>query len=190
MGINFILRFFWVMAISPTIVQEIGGSEIVLAMIGAAEILRRNIWNFLRVEKEHLRNCGSFKATADIVMPFENIAVPKEYQALLYANELKKVMTSSADEDNLISRDMRKKNFYNKDQPTVSDLSPTKIKLQTMRSGSREINDPDKVIEEVKRFKKELLEFADKFKILKTGKESFFFKTEGFGKFIHQQQQA
>lgn len=29
------------------------------------EIFRRGIWNLLRVEKEHLQNCGDFKAVPD-----------------------------------------------------------------------------------------------------------------------------
>jgi len=30
------------------------------------EIIRRFIWNFLRLENEHLYNCGQFRATRDI----------------------------------------------------------------------------------------------------------------------------
>ncbi len=29
------------------------------------EIFRRGVWNLLRVEKEHLQNCGDFKAVPD-----------------------------------------------------------------------------------------------------------------------------
>jgi hypothetical protein len=31
------------------------------------------MWNFLRVEKEHIANCGSFKAVDDIKLPYEHV---------------------------------------------------------------------------------------------------------------------
>lgn len=39
-----------------------------LAML---EILRRVIWNVFRLENEQLNNCGLFRATKDIPLPFD-----------------------------------------------------------------------------------------------------------------------
>ncbi len=34
--------------------------------MGSLEILRRCMWNFFRLENEHLNNCGQYRATRDI----------------------------------------------------------------------------------------------------------------------------
>jgi hypothetical protein len=36
------------------------------------EILRRGIWNFFRIEMEHIANCGDFKVVEEFKLPFEN----------------------------------------------------------------------------------------------------------------------
>lgn len=41
--------------------------ETILAVM---EILRRIIWNVFRLENEQLNNCGLFRATKDIPLPF------------------------------------------------------------------------------------------------------------------------
>ena len=59
MLLNMILRFTWILSISPNIPNLIGldNSEFVF-MISALEIFRRFLWNFIRVEKEHIVNVG------------------------------------------------------------------------------------------------------------------------------------
>lgn len=73
MSLNLLFRFGWTMSISPDIVEKIIRPEIFTFFIAFLEMLRRCIWNFFRVEKEHIQNCGIFKAVEDIVLPFENI---------------------------------------------------------------------------------------------------------------------
>lgn len=36
------------------------------------EMLRRGIWNFFRIEMEHIANCGDFKVVEEFKLPFEN----------------------------------------------------------------------------------------------------------------------
>jgi hypothetical protein len=31
----------------------------------------RAIWNFIRVEKEHIKNCGVFSAVEDVTLPYD-----------------------------------------------------------------------------------------------------------------------
>ena len=47
--------------------------SIYVATIAAIlEVFRRFIWNYLRLENEHLNNCGEFRATRDItIAPME-----------------------------------------------------------------------------------------------------------------------
>ena len=56
------MRCVWTLTLSPNIVSIFGNSNLMTFVTGSVEIIRRGIWNLLRVEREHLNNCGSFKA--------------------------------------------------------------------------------------------------------------------------------
>lgn len=58
MVLNLVLRLAWVLTLSPNITDKTFGSpEIFRLITGALEIIRRGIWNLLRIEKEHIKNC-------------------------------------------------------------------------------------------------------------------------------------
>jgi hypothetical protein len=38
----------------------------VITLLGFLEVFRRFVWNFFRLENEHLNNCGQFRAVRDI----------------------------------------------------------------------------------------------------------------------------
>ena len=40
--------------------------DIITTALGFLEVFRRFIWNFFRLENEHLNNCGQFRAVRDI----------------------------------------------------------------------------------------------------------------------------
>ena len=42
------------------------GHAVLTTIFGFLELLRRFIWNFFRLENEHLNNCGGFRAVRDI----------------------------------------------------------------------------------------------------------------------------
>ncbi|GLV33855.1 uncharacterized protein CBL_11261 [Carabus blaptoides fortunei] len=62
---DFILRFGWALSMSLT---EMGyvHADIMVTMLAPLEVFRRFIWNFFRLENEHLNNCGKFRAVRDI----------------------------------------------------------------------------------------------------------------------------
>ncbi|CAL8072122.1 unnamed protein product [Calicophoron daubneyi] len=62
---DFILRFAWVFRVSfeKTHPEHL---ELVKTILLTAEVVRRFIWNFFRLENEHLNNCGEFRAVRDI----------------------------------------------------------------------------------------------------------------------------
>lgn len=64
---NFILRFAWVIRIGlqETIAPP---TELLFTISRGAEVIRRFIWNFFRLENEHLNNCGEFRAVRDILI--------------------------------------------------------------------------------------------------------------------------
>ena len=69
MILNLILRTTWMLSISPNIINFFGRPELFLFVIGALEIFRRGLWNFFRVEREHLANLGQFKAVHSLNLP-------------------------------------------------------------------------------------------------------------------------
>lgn len=46
---NFIMRLSWMMTISPSIALYFGNSQLLTFVTGSIEIMRRGIWNLLRV---------------------------------------------------------------------------------------------------------------------------------------------
>lgn len=41
-------------------------SDIMFSILAPLEVFRRFIWNYFRLENEHLNNCGNFRAVRDI----------------------------------------------------------------------------------------------------------------------------
>merc|ERR1719430_302329 len=63
---DFVLRFGWAVSLSLT---EMGFSmwgDLITSVLSPLEVFRRFIWNFFRLENEHLNNCGKFRAVRDI----------------------------------------------------------------------------------------------------------------------------
>ncbi|KRX09505.1 hypothetical protein PPERSA_12248 [Pseudocohnilembus persalinus] len=68
---NLILRCTWVLSISPNTAVALGFHNKLLFtfMISFLEMFRRCQWNFLRVEKEHIKNQMAYKAVEDLSLP-------------------------------------------------------------------------------------------------------------------------
>lgn len=69
---DFILRFGWVLSMSLT---EMGyvHADAMVTVLAPLEVFRRFVWNFFRLENEHLNNCGRFRAVRDIsVAPMDS----------------------------------------------------------------------------------------------------------------------
>ncbi|EEC01802.1 xenotropic and polytropic murine leukemia virus receptor xpr1, putative, partial [Ixodes scapularis] len=66
------LRFGWTLSVSLT---ELGviHSDLMVTILAPLEVFRRFVWNFFRLENEHLNNCGKFRAVRDIsVAPIDS----------------------------------------------------------------------------------------------------------------------
>ncbi|KAJ8957079.1 hypothetical protein NQ318_007292 [Aromia moschata] len=69
---DFILRFSWALSLYLT---ELGyvSTDIMASVLSPLEVFRRFVWNFFRLENEHLNNCGKFRAVRDIsVAPIDS----------------------------------------------------------------------------------------------------------------------
>eukprot|EP01095_Lingulamoeba_sp_RSL-Kostka_P002199 TRINITY_DN13073_c0_g1_i1.p1 TRINITY_DN13073_c0_g1~~TRINITY_DN13073_c0_g1_i1.p1 ORF type:complete len:685 (+),score=169.74 TRINITY_DN13073_c0_g1_i1:122-2176(+) len=68
---NFFFRFFWTITITQ-FPLDIGIQPEVLNLLAASiEIIRRFTWAILRIENEHLHNCGNFRAIDFVPLPFD-----------------------------------------------------------------------------------------------------------------------
>jgi hypothetical protein len=66
-----LLRFAWLAEFYLTkhvikVVQKPILKEIIVTSFKCLEVFRRFVWNFFRLENEHLNNCGEFRAVRDI----------------------------------------------------------------------------------------------------------------------------
>uniref|UniRef100_A0A3Q3JLD7 Xenotropic and polytropic retrovirus receptor 1a n=1 Tax=Monopterus albus TaxID=43700 RepID=A0A3Q3JLD7_MONAL len=62
-----LLRFSWTLTVSLSTVSEFNNiSDILATVLAPMEVFRRFVWNFFRLENEHLNNCGEFRAVRDI----------------------------------------------------------------------------------------------------------------------------
>ncbi|ALC49868.1 CG10483 [Drosophila busckii] len=59
------LRFIWALSFYLTEMKIVSG-DIMTSITGILEVFRRFVWNFFRLENEHLNNCGKFRAVRDI----------------------------------------------------------------------------------------------------------------------------
>lgn len=69
---DFILRFGWTLNLSLTSMGAIP-PDLITLVLAPLEIFRRFLWNFYRLENEHLNNCGEFRAVRDISISGQNI---------------------------------------------------------------------------------------------------------------------
>eukprot|EP00249_Psilotum_nudum_P004394 c17923_g1_i1 orf=111-2138(-) len=74
MGINTILRLPWLHSLLH--LQIITSSQQVIDFIFAClEVIRRGLWNFIRLENEHLNNGDKHKEVQDISLPFKDLEI-------------------------------------------------------------------------------------------------------------------
>lgn len=62
---DFMLRLSWVMNVSLGEAWMING-DLLTCITSPLEVFRRFIWNYIRLENEHVNNCGQFRAVRDI----------------------------------------------------------------------------------------------------------------------------
>ncbi|BBN18039.1 xenotropic and polytropic retrovirus receptor 1 [Marchantia polymorpha subsp. ruderalis] len=73
MILNVILRLAWLQSI---VRFRFGQMDFQVAdfTFAALEVIRRGMWNFFRIENEHLNNVGKYRATKTVPLPFEDPA--------------------------------------------------------------------------------------------------------------------
>ncbi|XP_034690475.1 phosphate transporter PHO1 homolog 3-like [Vitis riparia] len=69
MVLNVLLRFAWLQTVLDFQFSFIH-REGLIAIVACLEIIRRGIWNFFRLENEHLNNVGKYRAFKSVPLPF------------------------------------------------------------------------------------------------------------------------
>lgn len=104
---DFILRFAWTLSVSLT---EVGivHVDLMMSILAPLEIFRRFIWNFFRLENEHLNNCGEFRAVRDISI------------APMNAGDQARIIKMMDEPDGVINRKVKKKKLPALAVPTAA----------------------------------------------------------------------
>ena len=70
---NFVLRFFWLLTISPEVLGSFVRPETLSIILNSLEITRRGLWNILKVENKHIDISKEFKVSNDVELPFVKV---------------------------------------------------------------------------------------------------------------------
>ncbi|KAI3934665.1 hypothetical protein MKX01_012205 [Papaver californicum] len=69
MVMDVLLRFAWLQTVLNIQVSFLH-KEAMVVVVACLEIFRRGVWNFFRIENEHLNNVGKFRAFTTVPLPF------------------------------------------------------------------------------------------------------------------------
>ncbi|CAL9248837.1 unnamed protein product [Arabidopsis halleri] len=67
--LNVVLRFAWLQTVLNFEFKSLH-KQTTVAVVASLEIIRRGMWNFFRIENEHLNNVGKFRAFKSVPLPF------------------------------------------------------------------------------------------------------------------------
>ncbi|KAI3776970.1 hypothetical protein L1987_46763 [Smallanthus sonchifolius] len=70
MVLNVILRLAWMQTVMGIQDAPFLHENALIAVVACLEIIRRGLWNFFRLENEHLNNVGKFRAVKSVPLPF------------------------------------------------------------------------------------------------------------------------
>ncbi|XP_056165054.1 phosphate transporter PHO1 homolog 1-like [Syzygium oleosum] len=72
MGLNLILRLAWLQTVLHYSFEHVD-YRLTGLFLAALEVTRRGLWNFFRLENEHLNNAGKFRAVKTVPLPFHEV---------------------------------------------------------------------------------------------------------------------
>ncbi|KAE8716051.1 hypothetical protein F3Y22_tig00110156pilonHSYRG00285 [Hibiscus syriacus] len=72
LGLNLILRLAWLQTVVHSSFQNVD-YRVTGLFLAALEVIRRGLWNFYRLENEHLNNAGKFRAIKTVPLPFHEV---------------------------------------------------------------------------------------------------------------------
>ena len=67
---DFVLRFFWLLTISPEVLGTLFRPETLSIILNSLEITRRGCWNIIKIENKHIDISKEFKVSNDVELPY------------------------------------------------------------------------------------------------------------------------
>ncbi|XP_017307517.1 xenotropic and polytropic retrovirus receptor 1 homolog [Ictalurus punctatus] len=117
-----LLRISWAINILLAQMKDSAAVVTVSAILAPLEVLRRSIWNFFRLENEHLKNCRQCRAIRDFDLPASPINLPQ------------KILIEKLKDPN--------EQIIGKQETSASHRKPTCLLLRYLRSRVKETNLP------------------------------------------------
>ncbi|CAN8265970.1 unnamed protein product [Cochlearia groenlandica] len=77
MVVNVVLRLAWMQTVLGIKEAPFLHKRALAAVVISLEIVRRGIWNFFRLENEHLNNVGKYRAFKSVPLPFQELGGSK-----------------------------------------------------------------------------------------------------------------
>lgn len=106
---DLVFRFTWTITVTIG-EEEVINSEVLKTAVASLEVLRRFIWNFFRLENEHLNNCGQFRAVRDISI------------APMNANDQALLEQMMDEEDGVTNRKINHKKFTKNNKNSIETM--------------------------------------------------------------------
>ncbi|XP_010551323.1 PREDICTED: phosphate transporter PHO1 homolog 1 isoform X2 [Tarenaya hassleriana] len=72
MVLNLVLRLAWLQTVLHSNFEHVD-HRVTGLFLAALEVIRRGLWNFYRLENEHLNNAGKFRAVKTVPLPFREV---------------------------------------------------------------------------------------------------------------------
>lgn len=127
---NLILRLGWILTISPQMMKVFLYPQFSSGLVFLLEIFRRGIFNFIRVEYEHVKLCQNFNVSVDIELPLRIIYNNSEGIYYVYDNNDKEInkelYSSNVNKDNIELYDDLVE-FENENKRKENNFSTSKI---------------------------------------------------------------
>lgn len=123
---DFVLRFVWALSLYLTEMQYVS-SDLMTSVLSPLEVFRRFVWNFFRLENEHLNNCGKFRAVRDISV------------APLDSSDQIQIIRMMDEDDGVINRGKRKQ-FKKKEDKKILIFEDSLMTLQSPKSSDSPIS--------------------------------------------------
>ncbi|KAG6769062.1 hypothetical protein POTOM_024677 [Populus tomentosa] len=89
MVLNVLLRFAWLRTVLNFRLPFLHRQSLI-AIVASLEIIRRGIWNFFRLENEHLHNVGKYLAFKAVPLPFEYSMRQEKHELISAWDQLKR----------------------------------------------------------------------------------------------------
>jgi len=117
---DFFLRFLWLLTLSPEVINSLFRPETLSITLNSLEIIRRGVWNIIRLENKHLEISKEFKVTNEIDLPYIKV------NGKFVNNETNLLNIMSLNREDKIKYEIDKILFNNNNKMTYSNNNNNK----------------------------------------------------------------